>query len=344
MKALMKTRPGDGNVELVEIPEPTCLSDGVKVAVKYGGICGTDIHVYHDTFLNYPPVILGHEFSGMVVEVGSNIRRSKPGDRVAVLGSTMVQCGTCEYCIQGYYMFCPIRRGMGHGVNGGFTRYVVVREDMVFRVADSVSFEEAALAEPMAVAVQAVNEITGFSVGDTVLLSGPGPIGLLCLILMLAHGCRVIVGGTAADKERLGLAKRLGADVIVDVTAEDLKKVVDRVTAGRGVDIAVECAGVPSSIASCLKLVRSMGKVIQLGIVGKEVPIELDNLIFKRIQLYGSVGHSRMTWARTVEILGQAKVNVKPVISHILPLSRWREGFDLCERKQGVKVLLACDE
>jgi L-iditol 2-dehydrogenase len=343
MKALMKTEPGVGNVEIVEVPEPACTPTGVKVAVKYGGICGTDLHVYKDTFPNNPPVILCHEFAGTVVEVGSQVKQAKPGDRVAVLGSTMVKCGTCEHCTQGYYMFCSARRGMGHGTNGGFAKYVVVREDMVYRIADSTTLEEAALVEPFAVAVQAVNEVTGFSVGDTVLLSGPGPIGLLCLIMILAHGCKVIVAGAGADAERLALAKRLGADAVVDVGATDLQAVVDRETGGTGVDIAVECAGAASSIASCIKAVKSRGKYLQLGIPGKAVPVDVDSIIFKGLQIYGSVGHSLKTWDRAVRILGQGKVDIKPVISHILPLERWRDGFDLCEQKRGVKVLLKCD-
>lgn len=344
MKALMKTKSGFGNVELVDIPEPACPLSGVKVEVKYGGICGTDLHVYKDTFPNYPPVILCHEFAGVVTEVGSDVLDIRPGTKVAVIGSIAVQCGKCEYCRQGYYMFCPQRRGMGHGVNGGFTRFVVVREDMVCPVGDSVTLEQAALLEPFAVAVQAIEEITPFCVGDTVLLSGPGPIGLLCLAMLVAHRCKVIVAGTEADAERLALAKRLGADVVVDVSRTDLEAVIRGETAGRGVDIAVECAGAASSIASCIRAVKSQGRILQLGIPGKPLAVDIDSVIFKAIQFLGCVGHSLKTWDRAVRILNQGKVDIMPVVTHVLPLSRWKEGFDLCEQKQGIKVLLKCDE
>ena len=211
MKALVKLGPGVGNVELIDVAEPACPANGVKIEVKFTGICGTDLHVYHDTFKNYPPVILGHEFAGVVCETGLGATTLKIGDRVTVLPSSAVVCGKCEFCRQGYYMFCPIRRGMGHGVNGSFTRFAAVREDQCYKLPDDVSFEEAAMAEPFAAALQAVGELSACTVGDSVLLSGPGPIGLLCLMVLVNQGCRVIVAGTAADLPRLEMAKALGA-------------------------------------------------------------------------------------------------------------------------------------
>src|SRR5947207_8824055 len=181
MKALVKTQPGVGHVEIRDLPEPECSGNQVKIAVAYTGICGTDLHVYHDTFRNYPPVILGHEFSGIVRECGREVTNVAVGNRVTVCPSSSVVCGKCEHCRQGYYMFCSIRRGMGHGVNGSFTKYAVVREDQVYHVPENVSLDEAALSEPFAAALQAVEELTAFTAGETILLSGPGPIGLLCL-------------------------------------------------------------------------------------------------------------------------------------------------------------------
>ncbi|MDO8685231.1 MAG: alcohol dehydrogenase catalytic domain-containing protein [Clostridiales bacterium] len=344
MKALMKLKPGAGNVELVDIPEPVCTPDGVKIEVKYTGICGTDIHVYHDRFKNYPPVILGHEFSGVVVETGGNVKKIKTGDRVTVLGSTMVKCGTCEYCVQGNYMFCEVRRGMGHGVNGSFTKYVVVREDMAYKLPDSVSFEEGALTEAFASAVQAIEELTKFNIGDTVLLSGPGPIGLLCLVLIVAHNCKVIVAGTGEDSLRLETAKELGADIAVNVTAENIDEIIERETGGTGVDIAVECSGSAHGVGNCLKQVKKKGKYVQVGITGKDITVNFDTILYKQLQVYGCLGHSLKTWERTMKILQQRKIDLTPLITHKLPLSKWREGFDLCEKKQGIKVLLSYDE
>ena len=195
MKALVKYASGDGNVEIREVEEPRCGESEVKLEIAYCGICGTDLHVLHDTFRNYPPVILGHEFSGTVVEVGRNVTNAKLGERVTGLGATAVTCGQCEYCRSGYFIFCSNRRGMGHGVNGAFTRYVVMRPDQLYRIPENFCLDEAAMSEPFAAVVQAVTEITNVRIGDTALVSGPGPMGLLCLKLLVAEGIRTIVAG-----------------------------------------------------------------------------------------------------------------------------------------------------
>lgn len=344
MKALMKVAKGSGNVELTDLEEPQCLAGMVKIEVKFSGICGTDLHILHDTFINYPPVVLGHEFSGVVTEVGPEVRKIKVGDRVTVLPSTAVICGRCSYCREGKYIFCSERRGMGFGVHGSFTKYVVVREDMVYPIPDHLSFEEAALAEPLACAVNALEELTCIQGGDVVLVSGPGPIGLVCLTLLSGRGLKVIVAGTSQDEERLKLARELGADVVVDVLKEDLQDVVRKETGGKGVDVAVECAGAAASIRACLEAVKKTGKMIQVGIVGQEVPLPYDLVLYKQIQLFGSVSHSLSTWDRVMKLFEQNKIHFGKLITHKLPLSRWREAFDLCERKQGGKVLLYYDE
>lgn len=340
----MKTAPGVGNVELVEIAEPACPPDGVKVEVRYTGICGTDLHVYHDTFRNYPPVILGHEFSGVVVEAGKEIRSVRPGARVAVLGSTAVSCGSCEHCRQGFYMFCSSRRGMGHGVSGSMTRYVVVREDQVYALPDSVSFEEGAVCEPFACAVQAVDELTTSQAGDIALVSGPGPIGLLCAMLLAARGVRVLLSGTDQDEARLKMAPNLGLYRAINVSRENLQDVVSAETGGRGVDIVVEAAGAPPSVVACLKAVRSRGAYVQIGIYGADMTIPFDLVLYKQLKVVGSMGHSLTTWDRVMRIIGQGTVDLKSIVTHIMPLSQWREAFDLCENKGAVKALLHYDD
>lgn len=343
MKALVKVKPGTGNLEWMDVPEPECMPDTVKVEVKYAGICGTDLHIFHDTFKHSPPVILGHEFSGVVSEVGRKITKVKPGDRVAVLPSNAGTCRSCEYCRLGYYWFCEDRKGMGIGLDGCFTQYAVVKEDMVYKIPDHLSFEEAALSEPLAVVVQAIEELTDIGVGDTVLVSGPGPIGLICIVLLRTKGCKVIVAGTSADSMRLHLAKKMGADRVIDVSSEDLYAVIDHETNGKGVDIALECAGAAPSVSACLKVLKKRGKYVQVGIVGQEITIPFDDILYKGLQVYGSGGHSLSTWERVMKILAQGQVELAPLITHKIPLSRWREAFDLCETKQSGKVLMFYD-
>lgn len=340
----MKVSPGYGNVQLEEIEDPVCSDDEVKIEVHYSGICGTDLHILHNTFMNYPPVVLGHEFSGIIAETGRNIKHLKAGDRVTVLPSTAVTCGQCTYCRQGHYMFCSDRRGMGYGVHGSFTKFVVVREDMVYPIPDYIPLEVAALAEPLACGVHALEEITQLQAGDQVLVSGPGPIGLLCLALLAGRGLKVIVAGTTADRERLRLANKLGAARVVDVLQEDIDSVLAEETRGGGVDVAVECAGAAASINTCLRSLRKMGKLIQVGIIGKEVTFDYDLILFKQVQLFGSVGHSLATWDRVMSIFEQNRIQLSDVITHKFPLSRWKEAFDLCENKRGGKVLLYYDE
>src|ERR1700677_5361510 len=246
MKALVKYASGEGNVEIREVEEPRCGDSEVKLEIAYCGICGTDLHVLHDTFRNYPPVILRHEFSGTVVEVGRNVNHHAAiGERVTGLGATAVTCGQCEYCLSGYFIFCSNRRGMGHGVNGAFTRYVVMRPDQLYRIPENFSLDEAAMSEPFAAVVQAVKEITHVRIGDTALVSGPGPIGLLCVKLLVAEGVKTIVAGAPGDGDRLQAALRCGAAAAINIGEQKLSEAILEHTHGVGVDVAFECAGHP---------------------------------------------------------------------------------------------------
>ena len=156
MKALVKFAPGEGNLDVLDVDEPRCGDNQVKIEIAFCGVCGTDLHVLHDTFRNYPPVILGHECSGVVAEIGRSVSDVRVGERVTVLGATAVTCGACRYCRSGYFIFCRSRRGIGHGVNGAFTQYLVARPDQLYRIPSHFTMEEAALSEPFAEAVQAV--------------------------------------------------------------------------------------------------------------------------------------------------------------------------------------------
>ena len=340
MKALIKYAPGDGNVEVRDIEEPRCGENQVKIEVAFCGVCGTDLHVLRDTFRNYPPVILGHEFSGRVVETGSKVTGVTLGEAVTVLGATAVTCGQCAYCRSGRFMFCRNRRGMGHGVNGAFTRYVVVRPDQVFRIPEGFALDEAALSEPFAAAVQAVTEITQVRLGDTALISGPGPIGLLCLKLLVAEGVKTIVAGAAGDGARLECARSIGAACVVNIGERSLADAVREETGGTGVDVALECAGHPDSVRGCLEALRPMGRYTQIAISGREIQFPIDNIFYKQLTLSGSICYTARTWERMMKIFAQGRVRLGDIISARLPLSDWRKAFDLCVEKKALKVLL----
>ena len=340
MKALVKYAKGEGNVDIREVEEPQCGDGQVKLEIAFCGLCGTDLHVLHDTFRNYPPVILGHEFSGTVVEVGKNVTDAKVGERVTGLGATAVTCGHCAYCRSGYFIFCSNRRGMGHGVNGAFTRYVVMRPDQLYRIPENFSLAEAAMSEPFAAVVQAVTEISDVRIGDTALVSGPGPMGLLCVKLLVAEGVKVLVAGTPDDKERLAAAERIGAAAIIDIGKENLQEAIREHTSGVGVDVAFECAGHPGSVRGCLEALRPMGRYTQVAICGQDIQFPIDLIFYKQLTMSGSVCYTTRTWERMMRIYAEGRVRLDDLISTKLPISEWRTAFKLCEDKSAIKVLM----
>jgi L-iditol 2-dehydrogenase len=340
MKALVKYAPGGGNVEIRDVDEPQCGENQIKLEIAYCGVCGTDLHILHDTFPNFPPVILGHEFAGTVVEVGRNVKNVTVGERGAGLGATAVTCGECRYCRSGYFILCANRRGMGHGVNGAFARYVVMRPDQLYRIPADFTLEEAALSEPFAAVVQAVTEVSNVRIGDTALVSGPGPIGLLCVKLLVAEGVKTIVAGTSADTDRLAAALRFGAAAVVNVGEQKLADAIAEHTSGTGVDIAFECAGHPSSVRGCLESLRPMGSYTQIAICGREIQFPIDQFFYKQLTMRGSMCYTARTWERMMRIYARGRVRLNDLISSKLPISEWQSAFALCEGKKGLKVLL----
>ena len=340
MQALVKFAAGPGNLEILDVDEPPCGPRQVKVEIAFCGVCGTDLHVMHDTFRNFPPVILGHEFAGTVVEVGRDVTGASVGERVTVLGATAVSCGACRYCREGRFIFCKDRRGMGHGVDGAFARYVVVRPDQLYRIPDHFTLEEAAISEPFAAAVQAVTEVTQVRIGETALISGPGPIGLLCLKLLAAEGVRTIVAGAAGDELRLAAARDFGAALTVNTAERDLADAIRDATGGEGVDIALECAGHPVSVRGCLDALRPLGRYTQVAICGREIQFPIDRIFYKQLTISGSICYTARTWERMMRIYEQGHIRLHDLISVKLPITEWRTAFDLCADRKALKVLM----
>jgi L-iditol 2-dehydrogenase len=229
---------------------------------------------------------------------------------------------------------------MGHGVDGAFTRYVLLRPDQVYKIPPDFSLEEAAMSEPFAAAVQAVTEITTVRLGDTALVSGPGPIGLLCLKLLVANGIKTIVAGAPKDDERLAYAMQYGAHAVINVGNEDLQIAVKEYTGGRGVDVAFECAGVASSVRGCINALRPMGQHTQVAICGRDIEFPIDQIFYKQLKMAGSITYTANTWRRMMEIYATGKIQFDDMISAKLPISDWERAFELCMTKQAVKVLM----
>ena len=338
MKGVAKLARGEGNVGLIEVPEPEVTPGHVLVAVKAAGVCGTDLHIYHDEYPTDPPVIMGHEVAGVVAEVGEGVTNCRPGDRVTAETYFYV-CGECTFCRSGYPNMCPSRLSFGSGVHGAFARYVLVPAHNIHPLPANVDDLAGALTEPLACCVHAL-EMTRVEPGDTVVVSGPGPVGLLMAQVVKAAGATVVVLGTHADAFRLETALALGADLALDVQAVDARQTIDERTGGLGADVVFECAGAGASAQSCLGLVRRRGRYAQVGLFGKPVQWDLDQVCFKELRVSGSFAHVPSAWPKALRLMGSGQVRTRPLVSTVLPISEWQQAFDAFERRDGLKILL----
>lgn len=268
MKALVKFEAGPGNLEIRDIPEPMAGPGQVKIEIREAGICGSDLHIYHSDIaipVN-PPVVIGHEFSGVISEIGEGVTGWKIGDRV-VSETAYHYCGVCDYCREGFYNLCVERRTLGYWFNGVFTNYTVVPAGRVHRIPDNVSFTAAAMTEPLACVAHAIYDLTTIKPNDLVLVSGPGAIGLMAMQIAKAFGARVIVSGTNVDTERLEMAKSLGADYTVNVQQESLAERINALSNNYGADVVLECSGNGFAVDAAINVVKKRGWFTQIIMV-----------------------------------------------------------------------------
>ena len=342
MKALVKYASGDGNMELREVPEPSPGLREVKVEVKAASICGSDLHILHGD-IGIPmrlPVIPGHEFAGIVTKLGEGVRDLQPGDRVTG-ENTRTACGICRQCTTGSYNLCQHRLATGYAFNGAFTKYVIIPEMRIHKLPDNVDFKSGALTDPSACAYHAVQELTGIDPGKLVLITGPGPMGLFCLQYVKLNGGIVILSGTEKDRKRLELGRELGADYVFSGDAE--KKMME-MTGGRGADVVLECSGAEAAAQLGLRLVGREGKYTQVGIFGRPIRFDLDQVLYGEIRLIGSFSQKYSGWEKALELCSQGKIKVTPLITHTFPLSSWREAYDLFANREAVKVVFDMED
>ncbi len=341
MKALVKTVKEEGNVELKDVEYPKIKSDELLVEVKAAGICGTDLHIFHNKSHYVPPVTLGHEYSGIVIEIGDAVRDFEIGD--IVTSPATINCGICHFCRIGATNRCidPNKRILGVArANGAFAKYMAVPAKIAHKLPKEIPFEEAALAEPAACAVHAT-EIIPVNMGDSVVILGPGPMGLLILQLAeLAGASQTIVTGITADQDRLKIAKTLGADVTINVEEENPVGMIKRLTDGLGADIIFECSGAPAAQKQAFDIVRRRGKIGLVGLTGREINVSLDKIVEGEIEVKGSWGTLWTSWKLAIKLISLKRLQVRPLISATLPLDQWEKGFQLMENKEVIKVLL----
>ncbi len=340
MLGVVKFSRGDGFVQLREVEDEPPGPNQVKIEIKASGICGSDLHIYHDDINNpiRPPVVLGHEFSGIVVEKGSEAGDEvKIGDRVTGEPSATI-CGKCRYCLSEHYNLCPERKLLGYWFNGSFARYC--NATFIHKLPDNVSFAAGALTELLACCVHGVTEQTGVSAGDFVVVTGPGPVGLFSAQVALAEGGVVLVCGTSADKHRLKLAEDLGVHYTLDIEKGDAVSRVRELTAGYGADVVLECSGVPAAARMALEMVRKRGKYTQIGLFGKPIEIDFERIAFKEVRVNGTVSQRRPVWKRTLGLMERGVIRNERLISHEFPLREWKKAFEMFEKKEGIKLLL----
>ncbi|MCX6622976.1 MAG: alcohol dehydrogenase catalytic domain-containing protein [Acidobacteria bacterium] len=331
MQALVKTGKGPGLVELREVPVPVIGAGEVLIEVKACGICGTDVHVLRDNFPYWPPVILGHEFSGAIVEIGPGVTLFGVGDRVVGEPHTQA-CGQCYLCRTGNIQICRMKRSPGWGIDGAFTKYLKMPEKLLHRIPDSVSFETAAVVEPAANTVHDVIERAKVEAGDLVVVVGPGPIGLLAAMTARAGGARrVVVTGTERDRAfRLAKAEELGFETLVGEAPEDM-----------GADLVVECSGSAAGIASAVDMVRKKGRICAIGLTGKaSIPFPWDKAAFKVCDLIFNLSTSYTSWDRTINLVAAGMLPIDRVISHRMRLSEWETAIAEIDAQRALKILL----
>ncbi len=349
MKALVKYGYGKGETELRDVPVPEIGDEDLLIEIKAAGICGSDLAFDaggHENLLN-PPVVLGHEFSGIVAEAGKKVQVWKPGDRV-VSENTGYVCGTCYSCSIADYLSCQSRLGLGYGMDGGFTDFVKISGDVLrrmpsclFRIPDSMSFEEAAILDPCCNAYKAVVQESNFLPGQDIAVFGVGPLGLFSIQVGRAAGAaNIIAVGLSRDTKRFDIAGKLGATHIVRGDTEDVVEIVKQITAGEGAPLVIDCAGVAAAEKQAIEIVRVGGQIVKIGYDENPLGFSLDPIMDKSVSIKGHFGYDYVSWKNTIKLVNKGLIDLKAMISHELPLSEWKKGFALAREQKSIKVIL----
>lgn len=326
MKALLLSEYK--KLELTEMPVPVIGPEDVLIQVKACGICGSDIHGYDgSTGRRIPPLVMGHEASGVIAEVGKAVQGWKVGDRVTF--DSTVSCGRCYFCQRGEINLCENRQVLGVSCNefrrhGAFAEFVSVPQNILYSLPDTFPFHYAAMIEAVSIAVHAVN-LTPMPLGSSALVVGSGMIGLLVVQTLRLAGCGLIIAVDLEDS-KLDLAKTLGADVGLNPKTTDVVKAVQDLTGGRGADVAIEVVGAAKTIDTAIHAVKKGGSVTLVGNITPRVEIPLQVVVSRQIRLQGSAASSG-EFPQCIDLLARGAIKVDPIISALAPLEQGAEWF-----------------
>lgn len=336
MAGICKMAPGTGAEYRTDIPIPQISDNDVLMKIHAAAICGTDIHLYHwneyaRLRMKNLPMVFGHETAGEIVAKGKNVQEYEVGDRIAV--ETHIPCNNCYQCEIGNHHICENQKVFGVTEPGAFAEYAVVPKDCIVKLKDDISYEMGAMLESMGAGVHGV-EIADVK-GKTVLVSGCGPIGLMVVGACKAHGAKLVIACDLLD-DKLELAKKMGADVLINSGRENLQEAVRSVTNGRRVDAAIDITGNGRAIVSGLKAVRNGGIFVSVGLPDGEIPLNLTEDIIYREIVYTGVSGRRMfeTWEDCMQILQTPGFSLEPVIGGRYKLSEFETA--LAAIRQGV--------
>ena len=345
MKAVVLHGADDMRVQAWPVPE---LGPGeVLLKVEVASICGTDLKVLHRKLQGQPEgqFIMGHEYAGTVAALGPGVDEFRVGDRVAV--EVHKGCERCENCIKGWYTSCLNYGNMAKGhrakgltCDGGFAEYAVNHINTLFRLPDNLTFEQACMVTTAASPLWALDLMGGYIAGETVLVLGPGPIGLMAVQLCKALGAeRVILTGTR--DERLEIGRRLGADFVINVRREKLGARVAEITSGKGADSVLECAGGPSSMQEALENVKRGGRIGVVAWYAGPVEMDMNLAVRSNVRIYAARGEGGMNCGRSLALMSEGKLVADPLISHHFKLDQIHDAFDTYVNRVGNALKVA---
>ena len=338
MLALVKTEAGPG-LALQDVPVPVPGINDVLIRVRKTGICGTDLHIaswdaWAARTIN-PPLVVGHEFVGEIVEGASNVYDFEPGDIVS--GEGHVTCGVCRHCLAGRRHLCAHTDGLGVNRDGAFAEYVVLPVNNVWHHWPGIEEDVAAIFDPFG---NAVHTALAFPVlGEDVLVSGAGPIGLMATAVAKHAGARYLVV-TEPNPVRRALAERMGATIAIDPRERSLQDVAAELGMVEGFDVALEMSGNPVALRSALSSMAHGGGVAILGIPTEEIPIDINEIVFKMLTVKGIYGREMFeTWYK-MSVMLQSGLDITPAITHRFPYDRFEEAFATARSGDSGKVIL----
>ena len=315
-------------LKMIDMPMPTFGPDEILVKVKACGICGSDVHGYDgSTGRRLPPIVMGHEAAGLVEAVGANVKGLEPGDRVTF--DSTVSCGNCFFCSRGQINLCDNRQVLGVSTpefkrHGAFAEYVTVPSRIVYKLPDTLSFEQAALIEAVSIAVHGVNR-TPIRLGDTCVVVGAGMIGSLTIQAARLGGCANVIAIDLEDR-KLEMARGFGATYTFNPRNEDVVARVKELTGGRGADSAIDCVGATAPIQTCMNVVRKGGHVTLIGNVTPKIELPLQIAVSRELTLYGSCA-SNGEYPECIALMASGQIQVAPIISARISLEEGPEYF-----------------